>query len=167
MKTLLPHFENNIKTIQKTHKLHPFYVDEMEEYIDKIDKLINLDVVVDAAMRPHGPQGQKGFADGEKFDSKWEYAFYRFQKENGAVVIRNHTDNFPYTDENGKLRKFYPDFIVNGNYYEVKGWLRPSDHCKMDQNQNVTFVFGDQIKQMIQWLNKHCPNWKKDFLEAC
>jgi hypothetical protein len=166
MKTILPHFENNIHTIQKTHKLHPFYVDEMEEYIDNMDHLTNLDCAINAALRPHGQQGTKGFADGERFDSYWEYAFYLYQKEcNAAVVIRNHTDNFPYTDENGKLRKFYPDFIVNGNYYEVKGWLRPSDHCKMDQNPNVNFVFGDDIKPMVQWLNQHHPKWRDEYQE--
>lgn len=166
MNTLLPHFENNIKTIQKTHKLHPFYVDEMEDYIDNIDHLVNLDCVVNAAMKPHGQQGKKGFADGERFDSQWEFAFYTYQKECvGAVVTRNHSDNFPYTDENGKLRKFYPDFIVNGNYYEVKGWLRPSDQCKMDQNPQVTFVFGDDIKPMIQWLNQHHPKWRDEYQE--
>lgn len=165
MQTLLPHFVNNIHTIQKTHKLHPFYVDEMEEYIDSIDRLSDLECVVNAAMRPHGPQGKKGFADGERFDSRWEFAFYKYQKEHGAVVTRNHTDNFPYTDENGKLRKFYPDFIVNGMYYEVKGWMRPSDHCKMDQNPNVNFVFGDDIKPMIKWLNKFHPKWKDEYQE--
>lgn len=165
MQTLLPHFNNDIKTIQKTHKLHPFYVDEMEEYIDNIDKLINLDVTIGTG-KPHSPQGTKGTADGEKFDSIWEYVFYLYQKEyNNSIVIRNHTDNFPYTDENGKIRKFYPDFIVNGVYYEVKGWLRPSDQCKMDQNPNVIFVFGDDIKPMKEWLNKHHPKWRQEYQE--
>ena len=125
----------------------------------------DLECVVNVAMRPHGPQGKKGFADGERFDSRWEFAFYKYQKEHGAVVTRNHTDNFPYTDENGKLRKFYPDFIVNGMYYEVKGWMRPSDRCKMDQNPNVNFVFGDDIKPMIKWLNKFHPKWKDEYQE--
>ena len=165
MKSLLPHFMNDIHTIQKTHKLHPFYVDEMEEYIDKIDHLTDLDVTVNAAMKPHGQQGIKGFADGERFDSYAEFAFYLFNKDNGSVVIRNHTDNFPYTDENGKLRKFYPDFIVNGLYYEIKGFLRPTDQCKMDQNPQVTFVFGDDIKPMIQWLNQHHPRWRDEYQE--
>lgn len=156
---------NDIHTIQKTHKLHPFYVDEMEEYIDKIDHLTDLDVTVNAAMKPHGQQGIKGFADGERFDSYAEFAFYLFNKDNGSVVIRNHTDNFPYTDENGKLRKFYPDFIVNGLYYEIKGFLRPTDQCKMDQNPQVTFVFGDDIKPMIQWLNQHHPRWRDEYQE--
>lgn len=156
---------NDIHTIQKTHKLHPFYVDEMEEYIDKIDHLTDLDVTVNAAMKPHGQQGIKGFADGERFDSYAEFAFYLFNKDNGSVVVRNHTDNFPYTDENGKLRKFYPDFIVNGLYYEIKGFLRPTDQCKMDQNPQVTFVFGDDIKPMIQWLNQHHPRWRDEYQE--
>lgn len=76
MKTLLPHFNNNIKTIQKTHKLHPFYVDEIEEYINNIDYLINLDSVINSGCRPRGQQGKKGFAEGEKFDSLWEFAFF-------------------------------------------------------------------------------------------
>lgn len=80
MKTLLSHFENNIKTIQKTHKLHPFYVDEMEDYIDKIDHLVNLDCVVNASLKPRGEQGTKGFAEGEKFDSYWEFAFFFVSK---------------------------------------------------------------------------------------
>lgn len=140
-------------------------VEDIDEFCDDIGKLkLTPSIKPNAAKRLTGPQGVKGYGrDGTKFDSLWEYAFYLYNQAQGYYVQRNWVDTFPYIDENGKQRKFHPDFIVNGLYYEVKGILRPSDSCKMDQCPNVHFVFGDEIKEMMDFLDKHEPNWRKSY----
>ena len=73
---------------------------------------------------------------------------------------------FYHTDETGKSRKYYPDFIVNGAFYEVKGRLRPKDELKMRQHPEVTFVFQDEINEMAKILDKDYSGWRGDFIQT-
>ena len=57
--------------------------------------------------------------DNELFDSSWEVAFYIYHKDLGDDIHRATTP-IAYTHE-GKQHFYYPDFIVNGELYEVKG----------------------------------------------
>lgn len=53
-------------------------------------------------------------------DSSWELAFVIYCLDKNLPIERN--DNFfIYTDKLGKQQKFYPDFIINNIYYEIKG----------------------------------------------
>ena len=102
-----------------------------------------------------------------KFDSYWEFAYYLYQTEKeGKIVERNTSESIEYIDDSGKIAKFYPDFVVAGQYVEVKGWLRPKDRCKMDQCWQVQFVFGDEIKPMIAWLNQNHRNWRDEYIQT-
>ena len=89
------------------------------------------------------------------------------ERVKGFFVQRNQRDIFlPYTDETGKSRKYYPDFIVNGAFYEVKGRLRPKDELKMRQHPEVTFVFQDEINEMAKILDKDYSGWRGDFIQT-
>lgn len=110
-------------------------------------------------------QGVKGTAQGEKFDSKWEYIYYLYVKEvRGEYIRRNHEEWVPYYDENGKERKFYPDFCINGGYAEVKGRFRPSDLCKMEQHPEILFISADDMKEIRKEVYKKCPKWESDYI---
>ena len=54
------------------------------------------------------------------FDSSWELAFYVWHKDNGYNILRN-TKALIYSDEQGKQHKYYPDFIIDNQYIEIKG----------------------------------------------
>lgn len=154
-------------SILNHHKCRVATVDEISDYIDDIDTIMSLEPKLNAAKRPWKPQGTKGTANGMKFDSRWEWAFYKYMTEKeGYVVERNRVEKLHYTDDKGKLRNFYPDFIVGGQFYEVKGIIRPADEAKMSQCPNVVFVFGEEIKPMIKWLNKNCPGWYNEYQET-
>jgi hypothetical protein len=111
-----------------------------------------------------GPQGKRCTYDGCQFDSMWEYAFYRYHKEiKGSVITRNETEYIPYIDENGKNRKFYYDFVVDGMPYEVKGIMRPTDMAKMQATGGqVTFVTKVEMQPILKELSQRYPNWKND-----
>lgn len=116
----------------------------------------------------HGPQGKRGInTEGIKFDSIWEFAFYKYHRDIcGAVVERNRFDSIPYTNEAGKPCKFYYDFLVNGQKFEVKGIWRPSDLCKRDQCPDVTFVDSNEMKPIIKELYRRYPNWKQEYQQV-
>jgi DNA-directed RNA polymerase subunit RPC12/RpoP len=59
--------------------------------------------------------------DGQDFDSSWELAFYVWLKDNNLKFEYQPRSNFFYIDSNGKKRKYQPDFLIENEYYEIKG----------------------------------------------
>lgn len=139
---------------------------ELDNFERSFDEVYNFDSELKSNTATRGPQGHKGTYDSIKFDSVWEYAYYRWSKEiHGNVIERNRTEYFIYYDETNKKRKFFYDFNENGLPVEVKGILRQSDACKQDQCPQVRFVFGEEVKDIMKELNKKCPGWRNDYVE--
>lgn len=136
--------------------------------------MIGSDHYVKSAMKiPNTPglkgqQGTKCIYDNEKFDSLWEVAFWIYHKYIQCNSIsRNHNDFIPYIDHDGKQRKFYYDFSINGgaSLWEVKGIFRPSDLAKRDCCPQVNFIDRNGIKPIIKEVNKKFPTWKQDIIK--
>ena len=139
----------------------------LDSFERSFDEIYNFDTDLKNNTAIRGPQGRKGIYDSIKFDSIWEYAYYRWSKElHGNVIERNRTEYFVYYDETNKKRKFFYDFLENGLPVEVKGILRPSDACKQDQCPQVRFVFGDEVKQIMKELDQKCKGWRNDYVEV-
>lgn len=113
-------------------------------------------------------QGTKGQARGISFDSYWEFAFYIYITEiENRTCTRNTTKSFEYFDESGNKAKFYPDFIVDGCFYEVKGIYRPNDILKKDYCTGlVTFLGPEEMKPIVKAVYKYRPNWKDEYIEV-
>ena len=147
--------------------------DITSHHVSKEDYLVyekDMDCIPDYDIEPkantaiHGPQGKKGSYDGIKFDSVWEYAYYRWKKDvKGEYVERNRTENFPYFID-GRERKFYPDFKVSTGVVEVKGIFREKDLQKQAAHPEVEFIDSSKIKPIIKELNKELPDWRKDYI---
>ena len=155
-----------LEYIKKVHKF-PLLLDivDFEEELDDVSRLDEALLEIKNNVSIHGPQGTKCTYGGESFDSKWELCFYRYHKEIQMDAIeRNHKIFLPYTDETGKLRKFYPDFVVNGIYYEIKGIWRPSDITKQNCCPQVKFMDSTDMKPIIKEMNKKIPNWASDYI---
>jgi len=62
---------------------------------------------------------------------------------------RRNTKGFTYVTEDGKQRKFYPDFVVDENkYIEYKGWVTSEMKWKMKDaveknNLNLTIIYSE------------------------
>lgn len=62
--------------------------------------------------------------------------------------------------------KFYPDFTVDGSYYEIKGIYRTKDLLKKQATLGrVTFIGPDEIKPIIKEVYAKYPNWKEWYHE--
>lgn len=58
----------------------------------------------------------------ETFDSSWELLLYIYLEANDIDFEYHPKIWFTYEDENdGKTKKYYPDFEINGKLYEIKG----------------------------------------------
>ena len=86
------------------------------------------------------------YVDGLQFDSDWEVYVYIYYRDKGSIIIREPKPPLIYFDSYGGDHKYYPDFMIDGRYVEVKG----------------TQFFKDQdpTKDMISaYIN---PNWDED-----
>ena len=107
---------------------------------------------------------QRYFYDSIYFDSKSELYFYIWCVENNLNIKRN-LKSFDYYVDN-KLHKYFPDFDINGNLYEIKGkqflkedgtWQNPYDHsqdefyeakhqCALKNGVNIIYDFDKYEK---------------------
>lgn len=61
-----------------------------------------------------------GWYDGIPCDSSWELAFILYNKLND-IEVRRCSESFSYVDSAGNNHQYFPDFIVDDIYYEIKG----------------------------------------------
>ena len=76
-------------------------------------------------LRRGSGRGYKGYYKNVWCDSTWELAWVIYHIDNKIEFIRN-TEGFSYEYE-GKIHKYYPDFICDGVYFEIKGRRSYSD----------------------------------------
>lgn len=111
-------------------------------------------------------QGTKGVARGMEFDSYWEFAWYIYQTDiQGNIVTRNTKNCFHYTNEDNIRSNFYPDFKMGGQFYEIKGIFRTNDLLKKEATIGlVIFVGPDEMKPIINEVNRRFPDWKDEYM---
>ena len=86
-------------------------------------------------------------------DSAWELAFLVYQLDHNINILRNDTP-FKYLYEN-KVHNYYPDFIIDNVYYEIKGRYTDKDIAKLNQfDSSKTLVVIDS-KSIYKYL-KYC-----------
>lgn len=74
--------------------------------------------------------GKRGSYKGNWYHSTWELAWAIYNIDNGITFERNFK-SFDYEFED-KNRKYYPDFIKDEKYIEIKGFLRKNDLSKFE-----------------------------------
>lgn len=93
-------------------------------------------------------------------DSSWELAFLIYCKEHNLNVER-YKGFRHYIDCNGVQRKFYPDFIVDGVIYEIKGDQDENKIRKKESNKDIIFLYRNDIKP---YLNYVIEKYGEDFV---
>ena len=162
----IPNIRDIRNYVKHRHKLPPDITEEeMSIYIEMADVLDDEELKANAAKGPV-VKIKKGSADGETFDSKWEYAVWLYYKYIECTTVeRNHAEFVFYTDTTGKKRKFFYDFIICGLPVEVKGRYRPSDLCKMEQHPEIKFLDASNIKHILKAVYKEFPDWVSQYQE--
>lgn len=152
---------------KKTGQIKPFAtVEEFETFTEELIKDSSTPIKPNSPL--HKAIAKKGIANGVQYDSFAEFTFMRYEEKiNHATVERNNKAKFLiYIDDQCKQRKWYPDFLVNGIFYEVKGLMRPKDHLKKSQHPEVEWIFSEDCKRMAQELDDKCPGWRSDFIQT-
>ena len=102
-----------------------------------------------------------GTYQGYHCDSSWELAFVIYNLDHGISFIRN-TERFPYIYK-GSTHYYYPDFIIQDTYYEIKSYFDDRVVAKCEAfPKDKTLVILDQTK--MQPYLEYCETaYGKDF----
>jgi hypothetical protein len=136
----------------------------MKPFADKISKTAKQNGL-SGGLRHGSGRGKKGRYKGFWCDSSWELAFVIWCLDNNKQLIRN-LDYFNYEFE-GKKHKYYPDFILDGVYYEIKGRKRgfydEQTKAKISQFKKELIII-DNI-EIKQYLNYVFQKYGKHFID--
>lgn len=103
---------------------------------------------------------KQGIYKGIKCDSSWELAFVIYCIDNN-IKIERYDKSLQYTF-NGKICNFYPDFLVENELVEIKGFWTKRNIAKREQCKNVKFIDKFSIKKYIDYVEL---KYGKDFIK--
>ena len=107
-------------------------------------------------------RGKKGWYKGYWCDSSWELAYIIYNLDHGIKVERNKKFfNYEY---NGKIRKYYPDFILeDGTYVEIKGYQSKLDDIKfLSFPENLKIINFNNDSTILNYV---IGKYGKNFIE--
>ena len=158
----------NYEFWKRTGQIKPFNsIEEFEKYEEDLCKLPSLQSFVNSPVRRS--KIRKGVnIQSEKFDSFAEYVFVTYMRQVKFYVVERNMKTFflTYINPNGKVCKFYPDFLVNGRYCEVKGRMNEKDDAKLTQCTEVGWYFQSDINMMMTEMDGLLPGWRAEFIQT-
>lgn len=103
-------------------------------------------------------RGKKGRYKGVYCDSSWELAYLIYCEEHG-IAIERCAEIFEYEYE-GKVRKYNPDFIVNGKYVEIKGYKTEQWKQKLAQfPYEIEVLYEAEMKPILEFVQSKYGNF--------
>jgi hypothetical protein len=103
--------------------------------------------------------GKKGWYKGYWCDSSYELAWVIYNIEHNFNFVRNKK-KYSYIWE-GKLRKYTPDFIKEGDLIEIKGYVDEHTQAKLDSVSNIKVLFRKDLNTEFDYVIK---KYGKDFI---
>lgn len=105
--------------------------------------------------------GKSGRYKGHWCDSSWELAYVIYNIEHGIKFERN-TKSFAYIFE-GNVCKYIPDYIMDDEYIEIKGYENKKWKCKLSQFPHKLKVL--KKNDMLPILEYVIKKYGKDFIK--
>lgn len=122
----------------------------------------------------------KGYVfENRRFDSSWELAVYIYLRDSKRSFTYHPDICFHYTDENNIDHTYWPDFLIDGKLYELKGeqffnangepfnrytgtfWW---NKYKSMQDNDVTIVRFDEMRPYLRYVSeKYGKGYLKSF----
>lgn len=94
--------------------------------------------------------GKQGWYKGIHCDSSWELAFVIYCFDKGFNIERcKEGRKYIY---NGIEHTYFPDFIVNGQIVEIKGYSTEQWKSKEIQNPDIKVIYKDEIKKYLDYV---------------
>ncbi len=146
------YFINDHRKCCSNECLHQFRINNFKE----TNKKYNLGGFKEGSVKNY----KSGWYDGIHFDSSWELAFYIYNKEHNAKIERCKEVR-KYIIDNEE-HEFHPDFVINNQIYEVKGIKSKNSEAKQKYNQDIKFLYRNDIKQYLDYV---IEKYGKNFID--
>lgn len=114
--------------------------------------------------RMGGGRGKHGYYKEFWCDSSWEMAFIVYCLDRDIKIERNCKGHkYCY---NNQWFTFYPDFLVEDKYVEIKGYIDDKASAKLKQfKENITLIGEKEIKPYLEYTRQKLGiNWKDKYL---
>lgn len=105
-------------------------------------------------------RGKSGWYKNIYCDSSWELAFVLYCESNNKQLVRN-IQRFPYEWE-GKTRMYIPDFILENELIEIKGYNSPQWQAKRKAVPNLKVMGAEEMKPILEFVYS---KYGKDFIK--
>jgi endogenous inhibitor of DNA gyrase (YacG/DUF329 family) len=85
-------------------------------------------------------------------DSTYELIWIIYNLDHNIQFERNDI-GFPYTTPDGKKHLYYPDFIQDNEYIEIKNYLKENDQYKISNfPHKLTILFGKDLQKHFEYV---------------
>jgi hypothetical protein len=117
---------------------------------------------ISGGIKKGSSRGKCGWYKGYWCDSSYELAYVIYNIDHKIPFERN-LEGFEY-EYQGKVRKFYPDFIVNKGYVEIKNFKSEQTDSKISQFPHQIRIFYKEymIENIISYV---ISKYGKNFIE--
>lgn len=116
---------------------------------------------ISGGLKRGSSRGKSGWYKGFWCDSSYELVYLIYCIENDIKIERNKK-GFDYFYEN-KKHLFYPDFIVNGKYVEIKNFESDLTDAKIkDFPYEIDVIYKDRIKPFLNYVKE---KYGKNFID--
>lgn len=92
-----------------------------------------------------------GIYCGIHYDSSWELAFLVYNLDHNKNIQRC-AEVRTYIDKEGNEKRYYPDFIIDGIIYEIKGFEDDNAKLKAYYNPDIKVLKYDKIKPYLDYV---------------
>lgn len=121
------------------------YLSKINKYLSKINKEMGSGGFREGSVKNY----KSGWYKGIHCDSSWELAFAIYHIDNN-IDIKRCTEVRTYI-LNGITKKYFPDFVVNGIIYEIKGINNDISKAKQMYNNDICFLFKKDLIKYIEY----------------
>lgn len=129
-----------------------------EKEQERIRKIKEKAKISNGGYRHGSGRGKKGWYHGIFCDSSWELAFLIYHIEHD-IKIERCTQQRKYTFNN-KPKQYNPDFIVNNQIIEIKGYDSEQWQSKMEANPDIIVIYEKDMKPYLEYaISKYGKNF--------
>ena len=165
---LLVEYEQNPKFCSICGKTLPYDKRNRKTCSDECFKLLISKQAIDKNFGGYNPNSikkhHKGIYKNIHCDSSWELAFLVYHLDNN-IKIERCNQYFHYT-YNNKLRKYYPDFIIDNKFIEIKAVITDQVKAKIDQFPNDKQLIILYKQDIMQYLSYCIYKYGNNFWET-
>lgn len=130
-----------------------------EAEAERIRKITEKAKLSNGGYRQGSGRGKKGWYKGFFCDSSYELAYVIYCLDHNIDIQRNMiARNYEW---NSVVKKYIPDFIVNRELVEIKGFCSPQWEAKLKANPDVKVLYEKDLQDVFDYVHaKH----GKDFI---